>query len=187
MDSIHMTNGTEYRLEPNGEVVQFKSNITLYKEQKEAEDKENAQKAKREAEEAREKKKADELASLTHHTDSWGHPYSQKGTKKITAVYDEIWNLDGSTQQRKEWNDQVAILTMSTKRWITTFLGRLEDDAPTHSLFTCHAYEDHDVIHLFPKPFMVRVEKTKSGKYRENDTKKLRLDKKFNLEHFPKA
>ena len=36
---------------------------------------------KAEAEE-KEKKKQKELAGLTHHTDEWGHPYTQKEKKK---------------------------------------------------------------------------------------------------------
>jgi hypothetical protein len=172
-------------------------------EQKEREEEEKREERKRLEEEEKQKKKEEELAGLTHHTDQWGHPYSQKGTKKITAFYDDIWCLDPTSHEmRNEWEDRVAVTTMRGRAYINLFLGRRVVDTPEHSLFSLIGFKHHyyvpsnvegelprsvEAIDYFPSPITVQISKTKSGKYRENKTKQLKVSEKVDLKDFPKV
>jgi hypothetical protein len=189
----HETNRTEYSLQPDGQVVQFKSDITLNKEQKEREDAEATERRKREVEAIRERKKAEELASLTHHTDADGHPYSQTGSKKITAFYRNIWRvLPPSEEVCKMWKEEIRVLSKIEKDryvYVTHFYGVRVDDNPQRSLFALvgwtESFSDKG-IKMFPERHMFEVLKGKNGKYKK-DMKQLRVCEKMIVSDFPKV
>ena len=201
--TTYLTNMTEYRLDPNGQVVQFKSEVTMNIEQKQKEEKDKIAERKRLEEEAKQKKNAEELAGTTHHTDQWGHPYSQKEKKKNTAVYDNIWRLEPtSSEMRKEWDDRVPVVLMRARAYGDIYLGRRVVDTSTHSIFTLFGFTYHylvlneitrvstvvEGIDYFPQPLTVQINKGKTGKYKDdNKTKQLRVVEKVDLKDFPKA
>lgn len=199
----YLTNMTEYRLNPDGQVVQFKSEVTMNIEQKQKEEKDKIAERKRLEEEAKQKKKEEELAGTTHHTDQWGHPYSQKEKKKNTAVYDNIWRLEPtSSEMRKDWEDRVPVVLMQSRARGDIFLGKRVVDTPSHSIFTLFGFTYHylvlnevsraittvEGIDYFPQPLTVQINKGRTGKYVEdNKTKQLRVVEKVDLKDFPKA
>jgi len=131
-------------------------------------------------------KKEQELAGLTHHTDKWGNAYSQKGTKKVTAFYDDIWELSVPKETQKQWDDMVAVLTME-KTYYVNYYGRRTVDTPQHSIFTCFGWKEKSDVRLFPQPYTVKIDKTKAGNYRDKDLKQVKLSDGINFENFPKA
>jgi hypothetical protein len=187
------TNRTEYSLQPDGQVVQFKSDITLNKERKEAEDKEKEERKKREVEAEKERKKAEELAGLTHHTDAHGHPYSQKGNKKITAFYQNIWCFDAPNDKlSKEWEDEIQVLQkLKEDRWfhVSQYYGVRVEDNPHRSLFALVGWKEsysEKTIKMFPERRMFEVLKGKTGKYKDK-MKQLRVSEKMLVGEFPKV
>jgi hypothetical protein len=179
---------TEYRLDDSGEVVCFQSNITIKRIEKEAQKEAKKQADKREEAERKAKEEADYLASLTHHTDQWGHKFTQVGTKKVTARYDEVWVLE-DYKKDKEWNDLASVVRME-KVYSGKFLAVRVEDTATHSVFVCEAmttgYSDKTIVRT-PALFTYRVEKGKGGKFKdENKTKQLRVSEKIDLSQFPK-
>jgi hypothetical protein len=187
------TNRTEYSLQPDGQVVQFKSDITLNKERKEAEDKEKEERKKREVEAEKERKKAEELAGLTHHTDAYGHPYSQKGNKKITAFYQNIWRVEPpSDELSKMWKEEIRVLSKIEKDkhvFVAHYYGVRVEDNPHRSLFAlvgwAERFSDKD-IKMFPERHMFEVLKGKTGKYKDK-MKQLRVSEKMLVGEFPKV
>jgi hypothetical protein len=197
----YRTNCSEYRLEPDGQVVQFKSEVTMNIELKQRQDVERKAEEKRKEAEEKQKKKDEELASLTHHRDEWGHPYSQKDKKKNTAVYDDIWVLDPPSALRDEWTNRVAVLTMEGRAYVDIFIGRRVVDTSTHSLFSCVGFKYYyyvrtettglmnkvEKISYFTEPLTMQVNKGKTGKYKDNKTKQLRVIEKVDLKDLPKV
>jgi hypothetical protein len=179
---------TEYRLDDSGEVVCFQSNITIRRIEKEAQEEAKKQADKRAEAERKAKEEADYLASLTHHTDQWGHRFTQVGTKKVTARYDEVWVLEDYKKQNG-WFDLASVARME-KVYSGKFLAvRVADDA-THSLFVCEAmttdYSAKTIVRT-PALFTFRIEKGKGGKFKDdNKTKQLRVSEKIDLSQFPK-
>jgi hypothetical protein len=181
---------TEYRLDDSGEVVCFQSNITIKRIEKEAQAEAKKQADKRAEAERKAKEEADYLASLTHHTDKWGHKFTQVGTKKVTARYDEVWVLDYSGHKtHEEWNGLASVALME-KVWAWNFLAVRVADDDTHSLFVCEAIlkdaGDKTPVRT-PALFTYRIEKGKTGKFKDdNKTKQLRVSEKIDLSQFPK-
>jgi hypothetical protein len=187
------TNRTEYSLQPDGQVVQFKSDITLNKERKEAEEKEKAERRKQTAEAEKERKKAEELAGLTHHTDAHGHPYSQKGSKKITAFYQNIWRVEPpSDELSKMWKEEIRVLSKIEKDkhvYVAHYYGVRVEDNPHRSLFALVGWAESfsdKTINMFPERRMFEVLKGKTGKYK-SDMKQLRVSEKMLVGEFPKV
>lgn len=188
-DKVFGHHATEYRLDDSGEVVCFQSNITIRRIEKEAQAEAKTQEQKRAEAEKKAEKEADYLASLTHHTDQWGHKFTQVGTKKATARYDEVWVLDDYTKTN-EWCDLASVSIME-KVYSPSFLAVRTADTPTYSVFVCEAITTR---HGNKKPvrtpalFTYRIEKRKSGKFvDENKTKQLRVSEKIDLSLFPKV
>jgi hypothetical protein len=188
-DKVFGHHATEYRLDDNGEVVCFQSNITLKRIEKDAQDEAKKQTDKRAEAERKAKEAADYLASLTHHTDAWGHKFTQEGTKKVTARYDNVWVLD-PTDYRKdvaEWCDLASVKLMERVGMDSKFLAIRVADYDTHSLFVCEAVVLNGKTHAPTNIFTYRIEKGKTGKFKDNKTKQLRVSEKIDLSQFPKV
>lgn len=180
---------TEYRLDDSGEVVCFQSNITIRRIEKEAQDEAKKQADKRAEAEKKAKEEADYLASLTHHTDQWGHKFTQVGTKKATARYDEVWVLE-DYKKTNEWCDLASVARMEKVYSGASFLAVRVEDTPTYSVFVCEAvttgYGEKTIVRT-PALFTYRIEKGKTGKFKDdNKTKQLRVSEKIDLSLFPK-
>ena len=143
---------------------------------------------KRAEAERKAKEEADYLASLTHHTDALGHKFTQEGTKKVTARYEDVWVLDPSDHKdREKWNDLASVKLME-KVWVDKFLAIRVADYETHSLFVCEAVVIDGKTHSKTNFFTYRIEKGKTGKFKDaNKTKQLRVSEKIDLSQFPKV
>jgi hypothetical protein len=90
---------------------------------------------------------------------------------------------------------------MRSRAYVNLFIGRRVVDTPEHSLFSLIGFKHHyyvpsnvegelrsvEEIGYFPSPITVQISKTKSGKYRDNKTKQLRVSEKIDLKDFPKV
>jgi hypothetical protein len=182
---IYLHHGTEYRLDPSGEVVAFKSQITIQKEreEKEEEDKKAEKKKKKDDEKAKRdaEKEAKLLANQTK-GEQYGLTWTKDGT--LDAKYDDVWVMDTNSQQH--WDAEVQM--MGHKSVCVMYLGRRVGDAVEQATFLVVGFCDRmgkcDFV-PFADPIPHIIRKGRTGKLRD-DTRRLGLGGKYDLTAFPK-